>query len=144
MSVKSVKSVKSVMKPVSEIKEFNRSMKLFIMELMENFPHVELVKVLHTTFIVSKKLNKRIPRRMFNSMLAMPYRTELSNRDDAFFTSKDFTFICWQSLIESAKTVWISLDELNKNAIWEHLTLLCRINQKISGQLDGDDIDAQI
>jgi hypothetical protein len=121
----------------SKIKEFNKSMKVFMRELVENFPHVELVKMLQTTFIVSKKLNKKIPRRVYNRYIAIPYRTQLANRDDAYFSSDDFKFVLWQSMVDSAKSEWRSLDLNNKEAIWNHLAVLCHINQQINSLKSG-------
>lgn len=111
-------------------KEFNKATKEFIKELIVNFPHFESLKLMLNFFTISKKLNKKLPHKLFNKYLVKPYHTQLMNKDNDYFTSDKFTFSFWNTFVDQAKVIWADLSHENREAIWKHIHVLIALNKK--------------
>jgi hypothetical protein len=110
-------------------KDFNKQIKGFLKELIANFPHMDILKLVLTSFTILKKINKKMPHKMFNKYLAC-YEEQFLKRDEAFFLSDAFQSSFWPQLVDASKQQWVLLDQVNKNAIWDHFAALIGLNKR--------------
>jgi hypothetical protein len=99
-------------------------------ELSTAFPHIGFVKFMSASFYLLKKMNKRYPHRIFDKYLGSPYEKQLLDRNEAFFVDPAFNIAYWDNYINNIKEVWKTLDQTNKNVVWDHLTVLVALNRK--------------
>ena len=110
-------------------KDFNKYMKGFNKELLANFPHIGMLSLMNTSYVVCKKLNKKLPHKLFNKYIAV-FEKEILSKNEPFFLSDRFTSSFWPSFVEMIKTEWIKLDEANKEAVWTHMQVLVALNRR--------------
>lgn len=111
-------------------KDFNRHVKAFNKELITNFPHIDHFKLANASFYVCKKLNKKLPHKLFNKYIFDVHGKHILAKNDAYFISDQFSSSFWQSFADMIKTMWTTLDQGNKDAIWEHMLTLCALNKR--------------
>ena len=113
-------------------KDFNNGIKLFLKELIRNFPHVGALSAFLTAFKLLKLINKKLPHKWFQDLVNIPYGSYIAVKDDSFFTSPDFkTYPLYQHFIPLLRETWCGCDVANKDAIWSHLQFVITLNQKI-------------
>jgi hypothetical protein len=112
-------------------KDFNKYLKTFLQELVTNFPHIEHFKILNASYVVTKKLNKKWPHRLFQTNIASLYQQQILDKNEPYFMSDYFTSPFWPALVDTVKAMWIVLDGTNKDAIWNHLHLVIALNNRI-------------
>ena len=111
---------------------FNRKLAEFLTDLeaigIESVPEYPLLK---TSAQMMAKIDKTKMPVVFHTFVLQQYEAQIMAQDEEFFLDRqqfsnnanDF------AIVSAIKTIWSSLDDVNKNAIWAHLrvlTVLCR------------------
>ena len=79
------------------------------------------------------------PLRLFRKYVSYPYGPQIEARDDKFFleaSQLDQSHADDMDLIKLLRGVWKTLSTEDRDAIWGHMQLLLKIDQKIS-QVSG-------
>lgn len=111
-------------------REFNRHCKKFLKELQESFPHLTVLKLMYASFYVFKKMNKKLPHKVFQNYLVKHYEKQIRARDNDFFTRPEFDIPLWSSWIKDLKQTFVTLDDDNRKAIWDHIHVLLVLNKR--------------
>ncbi len=106
-----------------DYKKFNKNAKEFLKDITKTFPDLSDLKMMKNALKVVKKISKKTPHRIFDSIVS-PYKEQILKRDDAFFLTDDFQIESLRGL----KAIWPSLSEANKNIIWDYLKILITAN----------------
>ena len=102
-------------------KDFNKSVKDFLLDLVTTFPEIDMFKVLQTSFVVTKNIHRKLPYKLANEHMFQHYGEQLSKKDEEYFLSDKFTCDFWPALIDVIKKTYVTIDDVNKKAIWDHL-----------------------
>lgn len=109
---------------------FNKALKAFIKDLNKNFTNTSVFKLLLMAFKIAKRLNKKMPQKMFHKYISNDYEAQIVARDLAYFTSEAFNISFWKELTVYIKTVGVQLDAENIKAIWDHMAVLIALERK--------------
>jgi len=114
-------------------KRFNKNVKMFLKELMRNFPQVKELHFVYAAYKLVKTFGKKIVQRYFNESFGEPFGEHIRTRNEAFFTSPNFQlppdYRFYSEYIPPFQRLWATLDAPNKDAIWQHLNALLFLNQ---------------
>lgn len=125
---------------MSPVKLFNKALKTLITDLLSTFPDILEIKLLQASFYVLKKLNKKLPCKFFHKYV-MPYNQHLLDKDESFFLSDKFQSSFWPSFVNMIKSTWATLDQHNKDAIWNHLHVIMHLHNTVYSVETFDDVD---
>ena len=111
-------------------KDFNKYMKSFLKELIVVFPNIGEIKIILASCTISKKLNKKLPHKLFNKYIACNYEQHIVDKNELYFLSDEFKFSSWEAIEKMIKRELRSLDDANKKVVWDHLQCLVVLNRK--------------
>lgn len=114
--------------------KFNKKAKEFLKDITKTFPELSDLRMMRNALKVVKKLSKKTPHRIFDSIVT-PYKEQILKRDDAFFVRDDFQI----ESLKGLQAIWGSLSDVNKNIIWDYLKILIVANDSCK-KLDTQDI----
>lgn len=112
-------------------KIFNHKLKVFFRELDKTFNDMWFTKAMLATYKITKTMSKKLPHKFFHEWYYIKYYSYVLKRDDTIFFSD--TFVpprMYASIAQALKDTWVHLDDANKNIIWDHLLVLCILNEK--------------
>lgn len=116
---------------ISQYKDFNRATKLFIRELIANFPHIKEFKKMHLLYKIMKTVSKKSPSKYFYNMVVKDYADDLMNKNFDVFLSDEFDDPTVEAgIFATLKNEFRNLDDANRDAIWMHLVLLVTLCKK--------------
>ena len=110
---------------------FNKAFKNFIRCSIEAFPDMKELKIVLITYKMLKTLSKKQPCKLFTTMT--------SSCHDAIFMKDENYFMmngvnCPEATLSSMSPAiqkkWMSLDNANKDIIWQHLQVLVALSKK--------------
>jgi CTP synthase (UTP-ammonia lyase) len=108
---------------------FTRKLDEFVDALASTFPEIPDFNILRTTMRLG--LNKSsLPFDTFIRHVYVPYAEQIAKKDERFFLNEDYTqqmsdaVLTDMNIVDKLKGVWKSLDEDNKNVIWQYLQVL--------------------
>lgn len=110
--------------------DFNIATKNMIDDLVTNFPYIDHFKLLEASFAVMRGVNKKLPHKMFNKYVVAFYEKEIKSKDESFFMSDAFSSLFWQSFVDMIKATWNTLENVNKDAVWNHVLALVALNKR--------------
>lgn len=86
--------------------------------------------------LASILVNKYYIRNMFNDTVATLYADKILNKEENFFLEQSYDTGNPNdiSIINSIKKIWLTIDQNDKNKIWDYLNVLVFLNNKISKQ----------
>lgn len=69
---------------------------------------------------------------LFDTYVCQPFEKYIVRRDEQFFLSTDYGGVNnnQMNLVQMLKSVWATLGESDKNAIWNHLNVLTVLNDQ--------------
>lgn len=115
-------------------KKFNKSVKEFLKELMKGFPAIKELKFVYAGYKLVKSFGKKLVQRYWDEAVGTPYGVHIREKSDAFFMDPNFAlpkgYQFYSNYIPVFQSLWSSLDENNKNAIWNHLQVILYLNQE--------------
>lgn len=114
----------------SVFKEFNKAAKALIKDLCANFPNVDHYKLISCSFAIVKRLSKKRPQQYFYDYIEAPHGKYILNRDINYFASDEFKSNFWESFTNFIRTQVKALDEQNREAILNHMTVLMAWSKK--------------
>jgi hypothetical protein len=83
--------------------------------------------------IASILIDKYSIRNMFNVTVVKDYSEKITSKSDTFFLEQ--TYEEWNqqdiSIINAIKKIWVEIDNISKNCIWDYLNVLLYLNKKI-------------
>lgn len=114
---------------------FNEQAYDFMKELCTSFPQFSEFNRCKTALNVLKNVNTKAPQKFFHSYIGSVYKDVLLKKDENFFLSEDKFGIkednqYWFDFIQQLKNIWRTLDETNKNVIWEYFHVLILLSDK--------------
>lgn len=116
---------------------FNAKLGEFVDDMRAVYPDA---KELKAYLQLSTQLNKRLAHSVFERMVVVPYGASILSRDESFLMSQDFQELSSQGgdldIVSRLKTVWRSLSDADKDAIWKHMQLLVRLSGRIPATRD--------
>ncbi len=119
---------------------FNTKLDEFLKDLSTSFPEFNDVKVLRNGLKLAMTIDAKLPQKYFNENLTSSFETHIMSRDEKFFLEQDYQEIIRHNsnlingidldIIPKIKSIWKTLDDSNKDAIWKYLQLLVLLNKK--------------
>jgi hypothetical protein len=84
---------------------------------------------------VSSRANLRMPFEGFDQHVMSSYGAQLRNarQDDSFFLNHDYGEVNDSSVVDVLKTVWRGMSPANTECVMDHLEVIIRIYDLISG-----------
>lgn len=85
-------------------------------------------------------VDRKMPIRMFKEKVVIKYGDQISTRNEAFLMEEDYTSSIANvvpsefssiDIVNELKSIWKSLDDDNKNAIWAHIQGLCALAKRM-------------
>lgn len=107
---------------------FNKAFKLYVRELIRDFPHVSELKLVHRLYKVSKTINKNLPGLGFYTYLVKPFGPLIKAKKE-FFMDPDFKFdfAILAMIHDSMKREWAMLTSEQKEHHWNKLNELMQL-----------------
>ena len=109
---------------------FNERFQDYLNDLKRVFPSMSEMVVYETMFHAMATLDKTMPLKLFYDKVGKDYDKMIMEKNEQFFLTTDFSKIEDGHLIQFLKDKWQTLNDTNKNAIWDHLRLLMTIAKK--------------
>jgi hypothetical protein len=118
---------------------FNVKLKEFINDLITVYPQDNDLYTFKTSISMLLLVNDKQVIKIFKDFVYPKYKDHILNRDDTFFLDHDYTDdmsavgVAEQSpeitdqLIVKIKSYWTTMDDDNKNVIWNYFTLLIKL-----------------
>lgn len=115
-------------------KKFNQAVKELLKDLMRNFPAVKELKFVYAGYKLIKSFGKKLVQRNWDEAVGKPYGEHIRMKNDLFFMEPDFdlpkSYRFYSNYIPIFQAVWRSLDQSNKEAIWQHLQVVMYLSQE--------------
>lgn len=119
---------------------FNRKLEEFAKELVTAFPFINDFKLLKNAVRMASLMDEKVPQRVFQEYVALPYDAFILKKDEQFFleetydaamrNAKETTPNVDLNIVEKLKLVWKSLDASSKDALWQHMQVLSVLNKR--------------
>ena len=118
--------------PESEyIDMFNRKLCEFIDDLTCSFPELNDFKLFKNMLELAIYIDKKSPHKMFDNTVAKLYRDKIISKNEDFFLDEQYnTAYNDINLINKLKTVWKTIDNSNKEIIWQYMNVLLILNDR--------------
>ena len=128
--------------PAAYLENFNNKLGEFLGELSDTFPELGDLKLLKTSFMMMRNLSERTTQRIFDTHVAIPFGDKINRKDESFFLNYDYTDVVSSiaptsvdaeqsmDIIGKLKSIWHTLDAVNKDVIWKYLAVLMFLNNK--------------
>ena len=120
---------------------FNKKVTEFMADLILAYPEIEQFKALKGAFTLLKNVSEDTPVKMFKTNVLSKYKKQIDERDEQFFLARedydeDISQVTshveyWKDFIQFLKKLWLTMNDENKEAIWNHLKVLTLIASQI-------------
>jgi hypothetical protein len=107
-------------------KDFNHVIKEFFRALQAQFPHIPDAKKPIMYYKILKTFNKRQPQKRFHQIIG-PYAMHVMQKDEAFFLTS-FADDGVADVMESARQVWGTITQEQKDMVWGYLVRLLQLS----------------
>ena len=108
---------------------FNKKMSEFLVDLVNAFPQDNDFKTFKNSFNLVKIASEDKPFHMFHFYVS-PYKDKILSKDESFFIQKDYNSSSesvTQELIQKLKTYWDTMNDGDKDTVWNYLGLLLKL-----------------
>lgn len=113
------------------IEMLNRKMCEFIDDLTYSFPEFNDFKLFKNMLEMAIYIDKRSPHKMFDDTIAKLYRDKIISKNEDFFLDEQYNASYNDiNLINKLKAVWKTIDNGNKETIWQYLNVLLILNDR--------------
>lgn len=116
---------------------FNNIIFRFVDDLIDTFPEENDFKVYKRTFNILKSANAKKMCNLFQ-IYSYNYREKILSKDESFFIENEYSEIKQANnaesvggIIEKLKEHWKSLDDDNKQKIWQYLSTMIQLSDMI-------------
>jgi hypothetical protein len=112
---------------------FNRKLNDFIEDLEAIGMHNRVTEypMLKASCAFLAQMDKQRPAHYFHTYVLVPYEEQIKKRDEQFFLSQPLGCERDMAIVNVIRQIWRTLDETNKNAIWQHLQVLTVLSRRV-------------
>ena len=116
--------------------KFNEKMLEFSKDLCDGFPTIAEFSRLRTGILLLQNVEPKTLERIFRTYVLTKYRNHLVNKDETFFLEhQEFEISSsrtdyWLGLIAELKSIWLTLNDDNKNIIWKYFQIMTVLSDK--------------
>jgi hypothetical protein len=123
------------------IRLFNQKAEEFCKDLVSTFPEVNEFKQLKSGMLLLKNLDEKKPREVFSRFMTQQFRESIMNRHESFFMNEAHEHIGvidgidnsqWDSIVSLLRSLWVGLNDENKDSIWKYFQVLIAVSDKCS------------
>ena len=119
---------------------FNTKLTEFLSDLSTSFPEMNDLKTMKSGLSLAVTMDYKLPQRVFDQHLNETLETMILDKDEAFLLESDYQHIVDShgidvDIIHTLKSMWNSLGNKDKEAIWKYLQLLVLLNKKCNKTL---------
>lgn len=117
---------------------FNQKCEEFVSELITAYPDVVEFKKFKTGIRLLTSINIKTPQMLFKKNQVPHLRDNILNKNEDFFLKFDITvdtkhcndYDDWVEFVNRLKSIWVNLDETNKETIWKYFRVLVLLSDK--------------
>lgn len=109
---------------------FNTKLTEFIADLQPLIGHLPEYAILSKTTMVLATFNGRGNQEVFDTYVAKPYEDRIIASDESFFLTSSYDQFNSAGFVQLLKSVWGSVSDSDKTAIWNHLKVLIVLNRR--------------
>lgn len=116
---------------------FNKKLDEFTTELSTTFTEVRDFQFLRNTVRLGISMTPAIPYTIFMEHVTKPYEKYILERNEEFFLQEDYNNALKETnsqtsfdIVKQIKTIWVGLDEGNKDVIWKYLSVLVVLSKR--------------
>lgn len=95
------------------------------------------INALETGVQITSMVDPTAPLKLFRTHVSEPYGAQIRKRDDGFFLEGNSIANDHSgdlNLVNMLRSVWTTLGTEDKSAIWGHMQLLLKLDEKIAGR----------
>jgi hypothetical protein len=120
---------------------FNQKAEEFCKDLVSTFPEVNEFKQLKSGMLLLKNLDEKKPREIFSGFMTQQFRESIMGRHESFFMNEAHEHIGridgvdnsqWDSIVDLLRSLWVGLNDENKDVIWKYFQVLIAVSDKCS------------
>jgi hypothetical protein len=117
---------------------FNQKSEEFVSELITAYPDIVEFKKFKTGIRLLTSINIKTPQMMFKKNQVASLKDNILKKNEDFFMNFDIKsdtkhsndYDEWVDFINRLKSIWINLDETNKETIWKYFRVLVLLSDK--------------
>jgi hypothetical protein len=115
---------------------FNEKVEEFFRDLIVAFPHIQEFKKFKSGLTMLKNVDPKGPEHIFKAYVLNKYKDALLNKDESVFLNEEQYEVYssrkehWLEFIDHLKTIWRTLDNDNKEVIWNYFHVLLVLSEK--------------
>jgi hypothetical protein len=113
---------------------FNSKMQEFIRDLSDAFPDMQDFKLCKNALNLAVSFSPEKPQKIFHIYVAVPYETEIIEKDEGFFLAHDFREVLMDGdfdIVDRIRSVWHRMSEDNKFIVWKYMQVLLLLDKKM-------------
>jgi hypothetical protein len=108
---------------------FNNKLLDFVDDLRGIIGHVPEYKLIATSVKFLAQFQETQNQAVFDRYVAEPYSSFIRGRDEAFFLDEQYADVSG-GVVALLKSVWTSIGDDDKDAVWAHLHVLLVLNDR--------------
>ena len=110
---------------------FNIKLMEFFKKIITMYPNNKDFKSMRSQLRLLVTNSPKSPSGYFNKYVTQRYLNYILEKDDTFFINLDLSGTPFASL-NYLKNVWAATDEKTQTAMWDYVTLLTKLSEKIN------------
>ena len=108
---------------------FNKEAKRVLKDMRDMFPSLSGIGLLLVALKVTKHMGgRRVPHRVLNELVIVPFKSRFDSRDAAFFCSDAFVVPGHEEFVETLKPLWRDLDDGAREVVWRRMADLIAVH----------------
>lgn len=120
---------------------FNRKLADFVEDLAPLMQHMPDYQMLSATASLLSSMQPRKCQEYFDMYVAAWFEKQILERDEHFFLARDYpdaqTTCQDLGIVPMLKSVWASLSQPDRDAVWAHLKVLVLLNRRCKAGVHG-------
>lgn len=130
MASSAVGSGGGLLDAVSPHELFNRKLADFLEDLHCVVGHLPEYTLLSSSVKWLTQYDPARNQQLFDMYVSSQYEDYIMRRDEQFFLSTEYSGVSDMNLVHLLKSVWSTLSEPDRDAIWVHLRVLAVLNRR--------------
>lgn len=117
---------------------FNEKADEFARDLVRAFPQVQEFRQLKSAITLLMNVDPKKPQQIFDTAVLTRYRDTIMSKDDEAFQNISLEELedesqrnAWLPFVDRLKSMWSSLGETDREAVWKHFFVLLKISDRI-------------
>jgi len=109
---------------------FNNKVLEFLDDVKNIHPDTQKFTVYENILRTTIQFNNKLPLQLFHTNVYVPYGTYIEKKDEAFLLNTDYEGTQNDELVKMIKSIWTTLSDNNKEAIWNYLRVFIAIDKR--------------